>query len=66
MAKKSTPAIPPRPTEGGSYELVNNEWVCIRRTAQPGEALPEPEPVVCPAPQACQNEPEPSPVPDPE
>jgi len=65
MAKKSAP-IPPRPTEGGSYELVNNEWVCLRRTAQPGEALPEPEPLVCPAPVACQNEPEPSPVPDPE
>jgi len=44
--KASAPVIPPRPTDGGSYELQNGQWICIQRTLQPGEVTP------------CQNEPE--------
>jgi hypothetical protein len=45
MARKlSSPSIPPLPSGGGSYELVDGQWICTQRTVQPGEVEP------------CQNE----------
>jgi len=51
MARKSSsPTIPPLPINGGSYELIDGQWVCTQRTLQPGEDEP------------CQNELETVPV----
>jgi len=48
MARK--PFIPPLPSDGGSYELIDGKWICTQRTVQPGEEQP------------CQNDPEAAPI----
>jgi len=45
MARAVPPAIPPLPTEGGSYVLRDGRWECVQRTLAPGDAPPpQPQP----------------------